>query len=455
VSRHAAIDLGASSGRVVVADVGPDYLDLTEVRRFDNGPVCLPDGLHWDVVGLYREAVAGLTAAGEVDTIGIDSWAVDYGLLDEGGLLGNPFHYRDARTDAVIDKVHGIVPFAELYALNGLQFLPFNTVYQLCADQRLGVAETLLLIPDLMAYWLTGARGAEVTNASTTGLLDVTTRQWATQLLDALHLPTRLLPQLWHPGDEIGPLNPSTGLRGTVVAVGSHDTASAVVAVPMATERAAYVSLGTWGLVGVELPAPVLTDASREANFTNELGVDGRVRYLRNVMGLWLLQESLREWGLAGTDLPALLSAAADVPPQPVFDVDDPRLLPPGDMPRRIGALIEESGTRAPRRRAHLVRCILDSLAAALAITVHEAARLSGRTVDVVHVVGGGAQNALLCQLLADACGLRVVAGPVEATAIGNVLVQARAYGTLSGTLEDLRSLVRKTHSLKRFEPRP
>ena len=454
MTRHAAIDLGASSGRVVVAEVGPSQLSLTEVHRFSNGPVTLPDGLHWDVLGLYREAVDGLRRAGPVHTIGIDSWAIDYGLVDGTGLVGNPFHYRDGRTDSVIDKVHARLPFAELYALNGLQFLPFTTLYQLAAEQRLQPGQTLLLIPDLLAFWLTGAVGAEVTNASTTGLLDVRTRFWSAAVLSALDLPAGLLPALRQPGDPIGPVRPEVGVTGDVIAVGSHDTASAVVAVPMETERAAYISLGTWGLVGVELAEPVLSEASRDANFTNELGVDGRVRYLRNVMGLWLMQESMRAWGLRTDDLPRLLAAAAELPRQPVFDVDDPGLLPPGDMPARLAALIAESGERPPRDRPHLVRCILDSLAVALARTVHDAARLSGRVVEVVHVVGGGAQNTLLCQLIADACGLPVIAGPVEATALGNVLVQARAHGTLTGSLEDLRALVRATHVLRRFEPR-
>lgn len=455
MTRHAAIDLGASSGRVVVAEIAPSQLSLTEVHRFSNGPVMLPDGLHWDVLGLYREAVDGLIRAGPVQTIGIDSWAIDYGLVDGAGLVGNPFHYRDNRTDSVIDKVHTRLPFTELYALNGLQFLPFTTLYQLAAEQRLQSAQTLLLIPDLLAFWLTGAVGAEVTNASTTGLLDVRTRVWSPEVLHALDLPAGLLPALRQPGDLIGPVLSNVGVAGDVIAVGSHDTASAVVAVPMETERAAYISLGTWGLAGVELTEPVLSEASREANFTNELGVDGRVRYLRNVMGLWLMQESMRAWGLRTDDLPGLLAAAAELSRQPVFDVDDPRLLPPGNMPARLAELIAESGERPPGDPAHLVRCILDSLAVALARTVHDAARLSGRVVDVVHVVGGGAQNALLCQLIADACGLAVIAGPVEATALGNVLVQARAHGTLTGSLEDLRALVRATHVLRRFEPRP
>jgi rhamnulokinase len=463
-TRHAAIDLGASSGRVVVAEVGPGRLQLTEAIRFPNGPVRLPDGLHWDVLALYRAVLDGLARAGDVVTIGVDSWAVDYGLLDaSGALLGNPHHYRDSRTDAVIDKVHGRLPVHDLYAQTGLQFLPFNTVYQLAAAEgspQLEAAAALLLIPDLLGYWLTGTMGAEVTNASTTGLLDVRTRQWSLPVLHAIGLRPELLPPLRQPGDVLGPLLPAvreeTGLGASplVVAVGSHDTASAVVGVPLESDRAAYISLGTWGLVGVELDAPVLTDASREANFTNELGVDGRVRFLRNVMGLWLLQESMRAWGSSGQDVTTLLAAAAAVTKGAVFDVDDPRLLPPGDMPARIRVLAEETGQQPPGNPVQVVRAIMDSLAVAMARAVHHAARLSGRDVEVVHVVGGGAQNTLLCQLVADATGRPVIAGPVEAAALGNVLVQARAVGTLSGELADLRLLIRETQPLTRYEPR-
>jgi len=460
VSLHAAIDLGASSGRVVVADIGADRLSLTEVHRFANGPVSLPDGLRWDVLDLYREVLHGLSRAGDVTTVGVDSWAVDYGLLDSAGaLLGNPFHYRDGRTDAVVDKVHDRMSPAELYTRNGLQFLPFTTLYQLAAEPpaALESAQTLLLIPDLLACWLSGAVGAEVTNASTTGLLDVRSRQWSAEVAAAVGVRPSLLPALRQPGEVLGQLLPAVqeqaGLRALLVAVGSHDTASAVVGVPMEGDRAVYLSLGTWGLVGVELEEPVLTEASREANFTNELGVDNRVRYLRNVMGLWLLQESLRTWG--DQDLMTLLAAAAELPRGGTFDVDDSLLLPPGDMPARIQTLVQESGAPPPLTPVQVVRVILDSLADAFARTVRDAGRLSGRDIEVVHVVGGGAQNALLCQLTADACGLPVVAGPVEATALGNVLVQARAAGTLTGDLDTLRALVRTTSTLHRFEPRP
>lgn len=464
--RFAAVDLGASGGRVVVADVGPDRLRVTGAHRFPNRPVSTDAALHWDVLSLYDAVLDGLAAAGRggpLTSIGIDSWAVDFGLLDERGtLLGAPVHYRDPRHAGGVPRVHAHLDAAALYALNGLQHLPFNTVFQLAARARteeLAAARTLLLVPDLLVHWLTGTVGAELTNASTTGLLDIRNRAWSPALVEAAGVPPSLLPDLRSPGEVLGTLLPEVARRAglpaatPVTAVGSHDTASAVVAVPMSTERAAYVSLGTWGLVGVELEEPVLTEQGRAAGFTNELGVDGRVRYLRNVMGLWLLQECLRAWGR--DDLPQLLAAAAELPGDgPRFDVTDPRFLPPGDMPGRITDAVSEAGDRPPRAPVAVVRCVVDSLAVALAATVAEASLLSGRTVEVVHVVGGGAQNTLLCQLLADATGLPVLAGPVEATALGNVLVQARAHGALCGSLEALRDLVRRTHPPQPFVPR-
>jgi rhamnulokinase len=471
---YAAVDLGASSGRVMVGRVGPSRLELVETHRFPNQPVRLPDGLHWDILRLYQDVVQGLTAAvrqvkagsEELVSVGVDSWAIDYGLLDATGvLLGNPFHYRDNRTDGVAEKVHAAIPFQDLYAATGLQFLPFTTIYQLAAaagTPQLEAARTLLLLPDLLGYWLTGEVGAEATNASTTGLLDVRTGHWSAEVLRVVGIRPQLLPPLHQPGELIGPVRAEiaeeTGLPQSVVvtAVGSHDTASAVVGVPADGQHFAYVSCGTWALVGVELDRPVLTQESLEANFTNEGGVDGKIRYLRNVMGLWLLQESLRIWERAGlpTDLPTLLAAAADLPTGgPVIDPDDPTFLPPGDMPARIQAACRRTGQPVPTGQAQLVRCILDSLAAAFARAVQDAARLSGQPVEVVHLVGGGARNQLLCQLAADACGLPVLAGPVEATALGNVLVQARAHGAVNGDLQTLRSLLRATHEVRRYEP--
>jgi rhamnulokinase len=467
----AAVDLGASSGRVMVGRVGPRELEVTEVHRFPNDPVRLPDGLHWDILRLYREVLAGLREANRVAeglvSIALDSWAIDYGLLDGvGNLLGNPYHYRDERTTAAIAVVHAAIAPAELYARTGLQFLPFNTIYQLAADRgsaAFAAAETILLIPDLLGYWLSGVRIAEVTNASTTALLDVHRRTWDTELIAALAIPRSIFPALGAPGDVIGPLRDDvrrqTGISAELplTLVGSHDTASAVVGVPATDSSFAYIACGTWSLVGVELDQAILTEASRRANFTNEGGVDDRIRYLRNVMGLWLLQESLRTWELEGSaeHLPALLIAAGELPSGgPIVDPDDPSFLPPGDMPARIAAACSRQGQPTPETRAGLVRCIVDSLAAAYGRAVRDAARLSHQRVRVVHLVGGGARNSLLCQLTADACELPVLAGPVEATALGNVLVQARARGLIAGDLESLRALVRATQDIRRYEPR-
>jgi rhamnulokinase len=467
----AAVDLGASSGRVMVGRVAPNELELTEVHRFPNDPVRLVDGLHWDILRLYHEVVAGLRdatrAAGGLVSVGVDSWGVDYGLLDEAGtLLGNPYHYRDDRTAASVNAVHEVVPPADLYARTGLQFLPFNTIYQLAAARGtsiFGMARTMVMIPDLIGYWLSGRRISEVTNASTTALLDVHRRTWDEELIASLAIPPSLFAPLGAPGDAVGPLRTDLrretgGSAETVLTlVGSHDTASAVVGVPAGDAAFAYIACGTWSLVGVELDRPVLTEESRASRFTNEGGVDNRIRYLRNVMGLWLLQESIRTWELDGTpeDLPRLLIAAGELPAGgPVIEPDDPSFLPPGDMPARIAAACLRSDQPAPATRAGLVRCILDSLAVAFGSAVRDAARLSGRSVDVVHLVGGGARNTLLCQLTADACEVPVLAGPVEATALGNVLVQARAHGLLAGDLETLRALVRRTQDVRRYEPR-
>jgi rhamnulokinase len=466
----AAVDLGASSGRVMLGRVGPDVLALTEVVRFRNEAVRLPDGLYWDILGLYTDILAGLRDAdrqvpGGLVGLAIDSWAVDYGLLDAAGALrANPRHYRDPRGEQAVDDVHAKVAPARLYAMNGLQFLPFTTLYQLAAEPSLPAGTQALLIPDLLGYWLTGRRVAEETNASTTGLLDARTGKWSRELVEALGLPRGLLPEVVPAGRVLaglsGPVRAELGIDHEVVlaTVGSHDTASAVVGVPADGTRFGYISCGTWGLVGVELDAPVLTEDSRRANFTNERGVDGTIRYLRNVMGLWLLSESLRTWRLRGreVDLGEVLVAAAALPAGgPRIDPNDPAFLPPGDMPTRIVEACRDTGQpiRDPQPPA-IVRCILDSLAAAFARAVDEAENLSGRPIDVVHIVGGGSQNALLCQLTADAARRPLVAGPVEATALGNLLVQARTHGALHGDLSALRARVRGTTRLERYEPR-
>jgi rhamnulokinase len=454
----------------MVGRVGPSTLELEEAYRFPNDPVPLPDGLHWDVLRLHHEIMEGLRRAvrlaPSIGSVGVDGWGVDYGLLDAGGrLLGNPYHYRDPRTARGVDKVHGIVPQARLYGRTGTQFMPINTVYQLAAAQgtaELQEAARLLLVPDLIGYWLAGGEHAEATNVSTTGLFDPVAGSWALDLVQELSLPAAVLPPLVHAGDSLGPIRPQvvadTGLpQGAVLtAVGSHDTASAVVGVPAENERFAYISCGTWSLVGVELERPQLDEESRQANFTNELGVDGRIRYLRNVLGLWPLQESMRWWERRGErlDLAELLAAAAAEPRGgSVVDVDDPRFLPPGDMPERIAAYCRDTDQPVPASRPTLVRCILDSLAVAFARAIDDARRLTRLDIEAIHIVGGGCRNELLCQLTADACGLPVVAGPVEATALGNVLVQARARGLIRGDLATLRSIVRATQPLRRYEP--
>lgn len=464
--RVVAVDLGATSGRVMAAEVGTDVLELTEVHRFANGARDVDGSLRWDVTHLYDEVLAGLRLAaleGPVDGLGIDSWAVDHGLLDgDDELLGDPYSYRDSRTDGVAERVLEVVDAAELYDRTGVQQLPFNTIYQLVAaagTPELQRARTMLLLPDLLAFWLTGEIGAERTNASTTGLYDVRAREWDIALAERVGISGGILPPLRSPGEPVGTLllqvAEQAGLSPDVpvVAVGSHDTASAVVAVPLGAEPAAYVSSGTWSLVGFELDQPVLTEAARLANFTNEAGVDGTIRFLKNVMGLWVLSESLRVWD---ADLAEVLAAAETVEPlRTVVDINDPSLLPPGDLPARIADLARAAGEPVPNTPGEVARCILDSLALAYRRHVREAAALSGVDVSVVHVVGGGSQNEFLTQLTADACELPVLAGPVEASALGNVLVQARSLGVDLPDLAAMRALVRRTHDLRRFEPRP
>lgn len=466
----AAVDLGATSGRVVVAGVGPGALGIRAVARFANDPVYLWNGqrcaMHWDVPGLFRNVCSGLAEATrqhpDLVGIGVDSWAVDYGLLRRGTLAGLPHHYRDARCEQSADRVHERISHRSLYARNGLQFLPFNTLYQLAGDTALDAADQALLIPDLIGYWLTGRAVTERTNASTTGLLGVDGR-WDDELMELLDIPAGLFPGVVDPGTELGPVLPDlaalTAIAGRphVSTVASHDTASAVVAVPMAPEAGVYISCGTWGLVGVELDRPVLTEAARTANFTNEVGADGRIRFLRNTMGLWLLSESIKYWERDGAaiDLAALLEQAAAGPaPGDVFDTDDPVFAAPGDMPGRIATWYTTRGLAPPSTQVETVRAIIESLATAFADRVATASLLSGTPARTVHIVGGGAQNRLLCQLIADRVGAPVIAGPVEATALGNVLLQARTHGLLTGSLEALRGNVTDDLLVGRYAPR-
>ncbi len=464
------MDLGASSGRVFSADVAPDSWSFSETSRFPNGVVPVGDTLYWDVLHLVAGVLDGLAVAGahdEVTAVGVDAWAVDYGLLDEdGSLMANPVSYRDARTAGVLHDVDVASPPRDRFARTGIATQAFNTIYQVAAERRLGRiqrARALLLIPDLINYFLCGAIASELTNASTTQLLGIDGR-WDEDLAALVGADAGLLGPLVAPGNRLAPVRTSvtswTGLSSapTVVNVASHDTASAVVAVPAETDGFAFISSGTWSLVGVELERPVLSEAAFAATFTNERGVDGTFRFLHNVMGLWVLQECQRAWRRGGHDydVTELVAASAhETPLRSVIDMDDQRLLAPSDMPATIGALCRETQQPVPATPAQFVRCCLDSLAIAYRESIERASALAGVDVERIHIVGGGSQNRLLCQLTADACGVTVVAGPVEAAAIGNVLVQAREMAVLSGDRWSLRHFVRAHESLVTYTPDP
>jgi rhamnulokinase len=462
----AAVDLGASSGRVVLGRGGADGFVLEEVHRFPNEPVRTDGVLRWDIRSLYAGMLDGLRAAaaagGRLAAVAVDGWAVDYGLLDaEGGLIADPVHYRDIRTETAFAAADQ----ASLYAATGIASHPFNTVFQLMSESgsaQLQQARHALLVPDLMTYWLCGVMGTELTNASTTQLLDTRTMEWASGLASDLAVPVGLFPPLRKAGDRLAAMSPAVvaelGLptAPAIVLAPSHDTAAAVAGVPAEDNAFAFVCTGTWALAGVELPAPVITDAGRAAGFSNEVGLDGTIRFLRNVTGFWLLQESVREWQVDGhpVDLDELTRAAAQVPGgRALIDVQDPEFAAPGGMPQRIVRACRRTSGIDLTARAEILRCILDSMSVAIRHAVRDAVRVTDRPVRTVHVVGGGVANPLFCQLIADACRLPVVAGPTEAASWGSVLVQARALGVIEGTLPELRSLVRAGVSLRRYVP--
>ncbi len=463
-----AIDLGATSGRVLAGVVQDGRLRAEEVARFANEAVGVGDRLYWDLLGLWRDARAGLRAAGRsgpVASVGIDSWAVDYLLLDgEGEPLGPAVHYRDHRHVASLAAFLERVTPEEHYGRTGTALLPIVTAPRLAAEPegRRRLARQMLLLPDLLLSWLGAPDAAELTNASTTGLLAADGTGWAFDLAEVLDIPRALLPPLAPPGSLAGVVDAATtaalslGEPPSLVRVASHDTASAVAAVPATGSRFGYVSVGTWSLAGVELADPVLGEAARLARFTNERGVGGSVRFLRNVMGLWLLEECRRDWRAAGleADATALLAAAASLPPlTSLVDASSEEFLAPGRMPERIRAACRRAGEPVPRDPPEIVRCILDSLALAHRRALEDAERLTGLELEVVHVVGGGARNALLCQATADACGLPVVAGPAEASALGNLAVQAQTLGALGAGSEALRACIAASVPLRRYEP--
>ncbi|MBG0566423.1 rhamnulokinase [Actinoplanes aureus] len=454
-----AVDLGAESGRVVRGSLRDGRLAVDEVHRFVNRPVALPDGLHWDVLALFADLSAGIAAAaadGPISGVGIDAWGNDFALLDRaGGLIGNPWHYRDQRTRSSLDLIAARVGAGEIYRTTGTAPLPINTASQLVAMEdsaQLEAAERLVLLPDLFGYWLTGQAVTEQTIASTSQLLDVETRTWATGVIDKLGIPRRLFDyDVVPPGIAVGRLREHPEVPLWTVA--GHDTASAVAAVPAGAAPSGFLSSGTWSLVGLELDAPVLTDEARLSGFSNEAGVDGTIRFLRNGTGLWLLQRCRAAWRSASY---ADLVAAAEQAPgfQGLVDPDDPAFVSPRDMPAQLVAACRRNGQPVPADRAAVVRCVLDSLACRHRWSLERAEQLAGRRADVLHIVGGGAANSLLCRLTADLTGRPVLAGPVEATAVGNLLVQARAAGEV-GSLTEIREVVARSLPPRRYDPQP
>ena len=465
--RFLAFDLGAESVRALTARLNSGVLELAEVCRFANEPVRVDGALHWDTPRLWlqmQRALERYPSLQRLDSIGLDAWGCDYGLLGEGGdLLGNPYHYRDARTDGVMDDVFARVPRARIYDITGVQFLTFNTLYQLVAAARatprlFAAATQLATIPDLFNYWLTGELRSEYTIATTTQMIDARTRTWAFDLLRELDIPTRLLPPIVEPGSILGPLQRSVSrsLEGTPVVVPAcHDTGSAAAAVPAAGYRA-FLSSGTWSLLGTEVPAPIITPHARDANFTNEGGVGGTIRLLKNIGGLWLLQGCRREWTNDGHtyEYNELMEAAADERFSFVslFDPDDASFLHPDSMQGAIGAYCRRTQQQEPEGPAAFTRAILESLAFKYRVVVEMLQELTGTAITEIQIVGGGSRNRLLNQFTADATGRRVIAGPVEATALGNIAMQMLATGAVSD-LAEARRIIEYSFPVERFEP--
>jgi rhamnulokinase len=461
-----AVDLGADSGRVFTGRFDGGRVELREVQRFPNRPVWLPDGLRWNLVGLFEQALDGLGAAaaesGGLDGIAVDTWAVDYGLLDSRRrLLGLPFHYRDPRSQGMVEGAAARVTPGRHHQLTGIQAMPINTAFQLLSEagsEALAVADRLALIPDLLSFWLSGELANERTVASTTALLEVESGDWSAELIDGLGLPPRIFGPLVEPGTVLAPALARHGLGTTsVIATASHDTAAAFAAVPAELfSAAAILSSGTWSILGMEVPEPLLDGPAGDADLSNEAGVEGTTRLLKNVMGLWLLQECRRAWAARGEDrgfaeLVRLAETVADEDAV-LFDPDHPSLVEPGDMPARIGALCGAGGSRVPTEPGLLVRSILLSLACKYRLVLEQLESAVGRPAPCVHAVGGGTENTLLCRLTAELLDRPVLAGPAEASALGNVLVQAIAVGEL-GSLAEAHEVARASVAPRRYEP--
>ncbi len=457
-----AIDIGAESGRVMAVHFDGSGLQLEEVHRFPNYALTVNGVLQWDILHLWREVQAGIDrsrahAAEPPASLAVDTWGVDFGLLDrDGNLIGNPVCYRDSRTEGMMDAVFARVPKAEVFAQTGIQFMAINTLYQMVSlvesnSPHLQIAARFLTVPDLLNYWLSGAQVCEFSNATTTQMLNPFTRSWAGDMLDALGIPLELFPEVVQPGTRLGTFNDIP-----VIAPACHDTGSAVAGVPAQTENFAYISSGTWSLVGLESPQPVVNEAALAVNATNEGGVYGTFRLLKNVMGLWLLQQCRSTWEQCGRpySYPELVSLAESADPLRSFvDPNHDHFLPPGDHPAHIQSFCRQSGQPLPESDADIARCVFDSLALAYRDVLRELQSLTGSPIEVIHVVGGGSRNRLLNQLTADASGIPVLAGPGEATVIGNALIQLISLGELAN-LDEGRQLVAEIGALELFDPK-
>jgi rhamnulokinase len=476
MTRFLAFDLGAESGRAVVGHLEDDHLRVEEIHRFSNEPVRVLNSLHWDVLRLWSEIKHGLGLAAKAHSddlvsVGLDTWGVDFGLLAaDDTLLGNPYHYRDNRTDGMMEEAFCRVPRTEIYERTGIQFMQMNSLYQLLAMTKAGspalyAARTFLNMPDLFNFWLSGQKANEFTIATTSQCYDPRAGDWARGLLERLGIPGRIFGQsgaeIVPPGTVLGPLRASVAEQTScdslqVVASAAHDTAAAVAAVPTLGDDFIFLSSGTWSLMGIEVTEPIISEKSLAYNFTNEGGVAGTFRFLKNIMGLWLVQECRREWARLGRPFTyaELTQLAAEASPfGPLVSLSDNRFLPPGNMPGRIQHYCLETGQAVPQTEGQIARCALESLALEYRLVAERLDELAGRRLPTLHIFGGGSQNQLLNQFAADATGRTVVAGPVEATAIGNVLVQALALGFLPD-LPEARALVRRSFAVTVYEPR-
>jgi rhamnulokinase len=475
-----AFDLGAESGRAILGQFDGQRVQLLPVHRFPNGPVCLPDGggtgyrLHWDALRLWSEIKEGLALAVQkhgagLAGVGLDTWGVDFGLLDrDGALVSNPYHYRDGRTDGMVEEAFRRVPRAEIFEYTGIQFMQLNSIYQLLSmvvdgSPALDIAETFLTMPDLFNYWLTGCKVCEFSNATTTQCYDPRQGDWAWPLLDRLGIPSHIFPEIVPPATVIRELLPVVveevnvpELSGLpVIAPACHDTGSAVAAVPAKSSGFAWISSGTWSIMGAELPEPVINDQSLSCNFTNEGGVLGTFRFSKNIMGLWLVQECRRTWLRQGQEFSydQLTHMAAQAEPfLAVIDPDDAEFLKPGDMPARIRNYCHATSQPVPESKGAIIRCALEGIALKYRWVLERLEEILGHRLDPLHIVGGGTQNRLLCQFTADAIGRQVISGPIEATAVGNIIVQAMGLGYLA-SLEEGREVVRNSFDVTSYEP--